>query len=222
MITRLGMAPRLEGHTYEQFQHHWRTSHADAAGKIPNLRRYVQNHAVLRDGVPVLGFPGFDACSELDFDSVELMTEGFASEEYQVRVRADERAFVEKSRFSSILADRPVLIDGARPKNGVKLLQFYRLHPRSTAATLAQVLHSFDSSALRKEGVRRRELLVPLTNPPAELGAPAAEAVDMQWFDNVDAALSFLRSSFADSCAWKLGGVAFGGARHLATEVDVV
>jgi uncharacterized protein (TIGR02118 family) len=222
MITRLGMAPRLEGRTYEEFQHHWRTSHADAAGKIPNLRRYVQNHAVLRDGVPVLGFPGFDACSELDFDSVESMNEGFGSEEYQVRVRADERAFVEKVRFSSILGNRPVLIDGARPKNSVKLLQFHRLHPRSTAATLAEVLHSFDASALQKEGVRRRELLVPLANPPADLGAPAAEAVDMQWFDGVDAALAYLRSGFADACAWKLAGVSFGGARHLATEVDVV
>lgn len=58
MITRLGMAPRLERMTYEQFQHHWRTAHADAAGKIPNLKRYVQNHAVLRDGAPIFGFLG--------------------------------------------------------------------------------------------------------------------------------------------------------------------
>ena len=84
------------------------------------------------------------------------------------------------------------------------------------------MLRSFDAAALRNEGVRRRELLVPLANPPADLGAPVAEAVDMQWFDGVDAALAYLRSAFADACAWKLGGVAFGGARHLATEVDVV
>ena len=111
MITRLGMAPRLEGMTYEQFQHHWRTAHADAAGKIPNLKRYVQNHAVLRDGAPIFGFPGFDACSELDFESIDAMEEGFASTEYMTNVKKDERSFVEKSRFSSIVGDRLVLID---------------------------------------------------------------------------------------------------------------
>ena len=164
MITRLGMAPRLAGHSYHDFQHHWRTSHADAAGKIPNLLRYVQNHAVLRNDVPVLGFPGFDACSELDFASVELMNEGFNSEEYQVRVRADERAFVEKSRFSSILGERSVVIDQPRPKDGVKLMLFYRVHPRSTQNQLVDELASFDASSLTGEGVRRRELLIPLVS----------------------------------------------------------
>ena len=222
MITRLGMAPRLAGHSYHDFQHHWRTSHADAAGKIPNLLRYVQNHAVLRNDVPVLGFPGFDACSELDFASVELMNEGFNSEEYQVRVRADERAFVEKSRFSSILGERSVVIDQPRPKDGVKLMLFYRVHPRSTQNQLVDELASFDASSLTGEGVRRRELLIPLLTPSADLCAPVSEAVDMQWFDGVDEALRFLDSATFDRCLWGLSGLSFGGTSHLATEVDVV
>ena len=41
MITRIGMAPRLRSATIGQFQDHWRTSHADAAGQIPGVRRYV-------------------------------------------------------------------------------------------------------------------------------------------------------------------------------------
>jgi uncharacterized protein (TIGR02118 family) len=216
------MAPRLSGHTYEEFQHHWRTSHADAAGKIPNLLRYVQNHAVLQDGKPVLGFPGFDACSELDFASVELMNEGFASEEYQVRVRADERAFVEKSKFSSILGERLVAIDAPRPSDGVKLMSFYRVHPRSTQSQLVSELTSFDERQLVNEGVRRRELLIPLVTTSSDLGAPASEAVDMQWFDGVEQALGFLESALLDKYLWCLSGLSFGGTRHLATEVDVV
>lgn len=222
MITRLGMAPRLAGHSYEEFQHHWRTSHADAAGKIPNLLRYVQNHAVLQGGVPILGFPGFDACSELDFESVESMTAGFNSEEYQIRVRADERSFVEKSKFSSVLGRREVLVAGLRPIGGVKLMLFYRLHPRARVSDLLGVLRAADSDRLQDEGVCRREVLVPLESHSSDLGAPAAEIVDMHWFDDTAAALCFLQSSFYDEWLWNLAGISFGGARHLATEVDVV
>ncbi len=104
MITRFGMAPRRADMSIDQFQRHWRTSHADAAGQIPGLRRYTQNHSLLEYGRYLLGYPGFDACSELDFDSVEAMDQGFASETYQTLVRDDEDDFIDKSRFSIVVA----------------------------------------------------------------------------------------------------------------------
>ena len=222
MITRLGMAPRLDGMTYEQFQHHWRTAHADAAGKIPNLKRYVQNHAVLRDGAPIFGFPGFDACSELDFESVDAMEEGFASTEYMTNVKKDERSFVEKSRFSSIVGDRLVLTDGLRASGGVKLMQFHRSHPRSNAAELRKVLESFSSANLLSAGIVRREILLPIELNLTTLDRPASDAVDSCWFKTEQDALSFVKSGLFDRQCWELSGITFGGSRHLATEVDVV
>ncbi|MGH2882625.1 MAG: EthD domain-containing protein, partial [Solirubrobacteraceae bacterium] len=67
------MAPRAEGLTFEAAQEHWRTAHGDVASGIPGLRGYVQNHAVLRDGLPLLPYPGFDACSELEFADFDAM-----------------------------------------------------------------------------------------------------------------------------------------------------
>ena len=74
MIIRFGMAPRLPGSSFEAFQKHWMTSHADAAGAIPGLLAYTQNHSVLVEGKPLLPYPGFDACSELLFESVHTVT----------------------------------------------------------------------------------------------------------------------------------------------------
>ena len=71
MIVRVGMAPRMHDLTPAQCARHWRTEHADAARQLPGLRGYVQDHAVLRDGRPLLPYPGFDVCAETAFDVVE-------------------------------------------------------------------------------------------------------------------------------------------------------
>src|SRR5579884_1157512 len=108
-ITRVGMAPRADGLTVEAAQEHWRTAHGDVASGIPGLRSYVQNHAILRDGLPLLPYPGFDACSELQFDSFDAMRAGFASKHYQSAVRADESNLIDKTRFMMALTRRRVI-----------------------------------------------------------------------------------------------------------------
>ena len=73
-LVRVGMAPRAAGLTPAECQTHWRTAHADAARSLPGLRGYVQNHAVLRDGEPLLPYPGFDVCAETEFDDLAAWT----------------------------------------------------------------------------------------------------------------------------------------------------
>jgi hypothetical protein len=74
------MAPRVAGLTFEAAQEHWRTGHGDLASGIPGLQGYVQNHAVLRNGAPLLPYAGFDACSELEFADFDAMWAGFAAD----------------------------------------------------------------------------------------------------------------------------------------------
>ena len=100
MITRFGMAPRRAGLTTSEFVEHWRTAHAEAAARIPNVLRYVQLHPVLVDGRLPLPYPLFDACSMIDFASIEAMDAGFASPIYAGAVRADEDRFIDKTAFS--------------------------------------------------------------------------------------------------------------------------
>src|SRR6185436_17743997 len=97
VIVRIGLAPREADLDYEGFAAHWSGQHGDLAREIPGLRSYVQNHALLRDGEPLLPYPGFDACSELEFDSIEAMDAGFASEHYRQAVVADEHSLIDKA-----------------------------------------------------------------------------------------------------------------------------
>ena len=88
----MGMAPREASLDYEGLQAHWRSEHADLASQLEGLRSYVQNHAVLEHGRPLFPYVGFDACSELEWDSLEAMDAAFASEHYQQAVVTDEKS----------------------------------------------------------------------------------------------------------------------------------
>ncbi len=99
-----------------------------------------------------LPYPGFDACSILDFDDLDAMDEGFRSALYQDEVAADERGFVDKQRFSLLLAEprrhRPI------EPGAVVLATLVRRHPAVPADELVEaVLHAWppDTSGLGHE-----------------------------------------------------------------------
>ena len=143
MIVRVGLAPRARGLDLVGFQDHWRSQHAGLALRIPGLLAYVQNHAVLVDGRPMLPWPGFDACAETSFDSLDAMDAGFASKEYQDDVRVDEDVLIDKAAFVFALCELHELApapQGARrggegpvpaDTSPAKLLTMFRAHPSS-------------------------------------------------------------------------------------------
>ena len=89
-VTRVGMAPRAAGLTFEAAQEHWRTEHGDVASGMPGVTELrPEPRRFLRNGAPLLAYAGFDACSELEFADFDAMRAGFASEHYQTAVRAD-------------------------------------------------------------------------------------------------------------------------------------
>lgn len=206
--------------TAARFSEHWRTSHGDVAGRIPNLRRYVQNHAVFVDGQPVFPYPGFDACSELEFDDIESMDAGFASEHYQQAVRADEDAFVDKSRFCLVLADVRELTDVPAGDGQLKLLTLFRAHPAVQRPELVAVLEGAYAEAAATG--RRHELLVALDEPRSGREAAACDALSIMWFADADEARARLYSDAGQAAALTLGGLAFGTERLLARPVTVV
>lgn len=222
MIVRVGMAPRRTGMTTAEFQAHWRTSHADAALLIPGLERYVQNHAVVTDGRYVLPYPGFDACAETEFASVEVMDAGFASPEYQQTVRADEIELIDKAAFFCALTEREVLLDGTPAETAVKLITLVRVHPiAARPALLAAMRGPYAAAVAGADGPRRHELLV--TSPEAHHGRYpiACDAVDEVWFDTPEAALEFLTGD-AGVTAWlHLSGLALGTERLVARPLRV-
>jgi len=222
MITRVGMAPRAAGLTYAAFQEHWRAEHAALAGELPGLRGYVQNHAVLEDGRPLLPYPGFDACSELEFETLAAMDDAFATEHYRQAVTADEHALIDKSRFGLILTERRVLVDGEVGAGPVKLLTFLPLDPRSTRAALSDRLAGPYREIVAEAGPLRHEQLLEL--PGAHQGRLPAlcAAVDILWFRSADDALEVARGEIGHEAGYALAGAAFGLERVLARPLRVV
>ncbi len=145
MLTRIGAAARRSDMTIGAFQSHWKEQHGPTAGDIPNLLRYVQHHAVLIDGRTVLPYPGFDACSELGFESIEAMDEGFRVAADRGELKADEDRFVDKERYSWVLGEsetRYVRSEtaGGQASDPVTLVTWWRTHPSSTCDRLVAVL----------------------------------------------------------------------------------
>jgi len=222
MITRVGMAPRAAGLGYASFQEHWRSEHADLAGQLPRLLGYVQNHPVLRDGRPLLPYPGFDACSELAFESLEAMDEAFSSEHYLGNVTADEHALIDKSRFGMILTERRILQEGELDTEAVKLLTFLPVDPRSTRGALVDLLAgSYREIAAEAKPLRHEQLLEIPGAHEGRLPAVCA-AVDILWFRDPAHALGFVHGDVGDRAGYALAGTAFGLERILARTIRVV
>ena len=217
MITRFGMAPRVSGMSIEDFRHHWRTSHADAAGQIPGTLRYTQNHSLLFEGRYRLGYPGFDACSELDFESVAAMNEGFASPTYQTLVRVDEDAFVDKTRFSLVVTHPREVVEG--PAHGIKLIRFFRRHPSAEEDSLHTALgaHGQTIASEVDRYVTYRPVEEPYAGPPASF-----DAIATAWLPDSAALDTLMASDSWQAAEWALAGVASGSVALAAETIEVI
>jgi len=131
-ITRVFIARRRPDLSVEEFQRHWRGRHAEITLTFPDISRYVQNHAVQREGRPVVTYPGFDVFSELDFESADAMDASWSSPEY-VKGLEDENNFMDP-RWSTVLV-------GVRHRVGAAARPSFRLvwlcAPRGDDAPMA-------------------------------------------------------------------------------------
>ena len=222
MIVRVGMAPRAASLDYDGFQEHWRSEHADLASRLDGLRSYVQNHAVLEDGRPMFPYVGFDACSELEWDSLEAMDAAFASEHYRQVVVADEHSLIDKSRFLLLLAERRVLQDGEPGPEAVKLLTFLPLDARSTTSALFEALAGPYREIVADVGPLRHEQLLELPGSHDGRLPPVFHAVDIIWFPSAAEAVAFVRGDPGHRAGYALAGTAFGLERLVASPYRVV
>ncbi len=192
MIQRIGVAPRRLGLDIAEFQHHWGSQHGDHVTQLRGVRRYWQNHALLCDGEPLLPWPGFDACSEIEFDSMLAMDGAFASEQYQQGVRKDEEFLVDKAIGGLMLAER-VHMAGRIDLQGVRLLTFMRCAPQRSVSALHAALRAVPASSQ----AMARELFLALDGPAAAQRVSIFDAIDVQWFDRPDTAERYLASAEA-------------------------
>ena len=217
MISRFGCAPRKPDLTIAQFQEHWRTSHARVVGELKGLTRYWQNHAVLReDGEPILPWPGFDACAQIDAENLVDMDRAFLSPHYQGPVREDERRFINHTGFGMTMCER-VLANGRVDGSGVRLLTFLRLAPMRAPAALSDAL-----LGSKRDGVAKgREVFLALVGPASGQRTSLFDAVETLWFDSVAEAEKQVRSVEEREHRMRLAD-SVRGCERLIARVNVV
>jgi uncharacterized protein (TIGR02118 family) len=88
MVKAIFIASRLPGLTHEEFFAHWTEVHGALAAKLPGLRRYVQNHAIL-EAYTVRPMT-HDGWAELWFDDLEALRSAYASRHWEA-LREDSR-----------------------------------------------------------------------------------------------------------------------------------
>ena len=221
MIRRLAFTRRAAGVGYEDFQAHWRGKHAELARLLPNLRSYVQDHAILGAGGPLLPYTGFDTCVELEYDSRDEMQASLSSPEYRTSAVADQVGFVDMSHLTSMLVDVH-RASASPPPDAVKLMTFIRRsgaveRERFDAAVLGPYAEAIDAAAPGP-----RELLLPTADVREGDPPPAFDAVDVVWLPDAAAAVAFAGCEAAQRARWELGGLASGTERLVARAVRVI
>jgi uncharacterized protein (TIGR02118 family) len=105
MVKAIYLIRRKSGMSAEDFHRYWREVHGAIAARIPGLRRYVQCHAITRDG----GGVEYDGAAEVWFDDMEAVRRAVASPEYAA-ARADEARFIDLERTTLIFTEEvPIL-----------------------------------------------------------------------------------------------------------------
>ena len=126
MVKLVAFFRRKAGVSVEDFQRHWRTTHAELVIRQKGLRRYVQNHT-LASGYGS-GEPDYDGVAEAWFDDTDAMRSLASSSDYSA-VRADEANFIDAASMGTLLTDEVVIAgaplrrlrrDSTRPRSCAK------------------------------------------------------------------------------------------------------
>ncbi len=206
----------------EDFQRHWKGEHARIARRLPGLRRYIQNHAVLRAGRPLLPYPGFDCLPELDFDTVEVMDNALSGNPVADEANRHEAGFLASEGQGAIVTTREVRIDGSPAPEDVKLMTFLRLHPGCARDSLLSALRETYAKGVAAASPIRHEQLIAISDVRSAYGPPTCDALDMIWFPNADDAVQFLSSATAFTAISCLAGRAFGTERVIVRALQIL
>jgi len=210
MITRISMVPRRIGLGSEEFQKHWHDVHGPLVCRLKGLRRSWQNHALLRDGEPLLPWTGFDACAELDFDDAAALQTAFG-EHYPAELKADSNHLLDTSNAAPMVVQR-VHVAGEIDLKRVRLMTFMRRAPDCTIAQLEAALRAIPVASV----AHARQLYLSVESAAATAGRSGFDAIDVQWFDGPHDAEHYVTSTEAREHRHAIGRVVQGVERLIA------
>ena len=119
--------------TLEWFYNEWHGEHVEIMRRSPGVmklvRRYVQNRALHDESLPNPPLPlapeGWDAMSQLTFDSCQAFIDTFGDADYIANVRG--HLLSDPSTVVTVLTEDETVIDGIVNDPAVKAVLFYQL-----------------------------------------------------------------------------------------------
>jgi uncharacterized protein (TIGR02118 family) len=185
MIKVIYFFKRRPGMTVEDFQAHWRTTHADIIVALPGIRRYVQNHVL--PSAYRKGEPAFDGVAESWFDDTQTLKALAVTPQYAA-VRADEPRFIDGATMGSIITEEHVIKDGPAPAGGVKTVDLVTHKPDMPLDAFFKYWRE-DHGALGAAvpAVRRYVQSHTRASIYAAGRTPAYDGAAMMWFDDMNA-----------------------------------
>jgi uncharacterized protein (TIGR02118 family) len=192
MVKLVAFFKRTAGMSVEDFQRHWRTTHADLVVRQKGLRRYVQNHTL------VSGYrrsePDYDGVAEAWFDDTQAMRDLAPSAEYAA-VRADEANFIDAASMGVVLTDEISIVEGPVPPGAVKSIAFLNKRVDVTVDFFqSHWREQHGPIAARIPGLRRYVQCHARRGIYSAGRSPAFDGIPMSWFDDLDAVRASGRS----------------------------
>ena len=185
MIKAITCIKRKQGLSVETFQAYWRGDHAEVVTKLPNIRRYIQSHAL--PGGYRKGELLYDGIAEIWVDSVDVMRAWADSAAYAA-VQRDEENFIDRSKLNLILTREHVIKDGAIPDGAMKNIEFVSRRPgMDVAAFRAYWRDEHGPIAAEIEAIRRYVQSHTLLGAYRGDGQPAMDGCAITWFDSIEA-----------------------------------
>jgi len=109
MVKFVAILKRRGDISLEEFSRYWYEEHGRFAYVVPNLRRYVQNHAIR---LPGGGEPPIDGIGEYWFDDLASWQESseFYLGEAGKAIREDEAKFMDRNKIFGVVAEEKIYI----------------------------------------------------------------------------------------------------------------
>ena len=162
------------------FHRYWRETHGPIAGRIKQLRMYVQSHRIPYAGTNST----YDGEAEVLIDSLDTLAEMRKSPEYLDGALADERNFIDLKRVEWMATRDHEIVTGPTASPLVKgVYQLKRMPGMS--------LHEFRKYWIEVHGSKlpglRRYVQSHLIDEAYLYAEPHYDGVAQLWFENADA-----------------------------------
>lgn len=169
----------------DDFQKHWRTTHADIIVRLPGIRRYIQSH-VLASGYRK-GEPVYDGVAESYFDDTQAMKALAKMPEYAA-VLADEPNFIDRASMGSIITDEYVIKDNPAPARAVKSIDFVKRKEGMSVDDFQKYWKDVHGPLCNAAPAMRRYVQNHTRRSIYASGrTPPFDGVAMTWFDDMQA-----------------------------------